>query len=79
MKTLWTKGLAAEQAAEIKSLYAESSRVRKRLTTLIEEMVDAKDKESMDSSEYEKANWAYKQADAQGFKRAMNEILAILD
>ena len=79
MKTVWTKGLEADAAKEMKLHFKGGLQLRKRLTSLCSEKIDAKDRTCMKDSEYENAGWAYKQADAQGYKRALKEIMSLLE
>lgn len=79
MKTVWTKGLESDAKDEIQVLFTSGARLRKRLSVIVAEKMDAKDRESMASTEYENPNWPFKQADAQGYRRALKEILSILE
>lgn len=79
MKTAWTKGLEPDAAKEIKLHFNGGVQLRKRLSHILDDKINTKERESMKSSEYENPNWAYKQADAQGYKRAMKEILSLIE
>ena len=78
MKTLWTKGLEADAVKEMTLHFKSGVQLRKRLSSLCQEKMEAKDRVCMQESEYDSANWAYKQADAQGYKRALKEIISLL-
>lgn len=79
MKVQWTKGLEADAAKEIKLHFKSGLQLRKRLATLCREKMDAKDRACMNDTGYDSAGWAYKQADAQGYKRAFKEILSLIE
>jgi hypothetical protein len=78
MKTVWTKGLEPDAAQEMKLHYNGGAQLRKRLSVIIEEKVISRDKSAMSDDGYTDAGWAYRQADTQGYKRALTEILALL-
>lgn len=78
MKTSWTKGLTPEKAEEIKRDFNASALLRERLAVLIEEKSNASIKASRSKDEYENPNWAYLQADARGYERALSEIISLI-
>jgi len=79
MKTAWLKGLSADSKKEMTASFKGSLVLRKRLQVLL----DAKEKEfersSISKDGYDSPNWAYKQADLVGYKRALSEINSLLD
>lgn len=79
MKTQWTKGLEADAAKEIGIHFKGGLQLRKRLVLLCKEKMEAKDRACMKDTEYENAGWAFKQADAQGYKRALKEIISLIE
>lgn len=79
MKTAWIKGINDKQVEQdIRSTFKASLVVRKRLAEMLDGKVAAVDRASMDADGYDCANWAYKQADAQGYKRALFEIISLI-
>lgn len=78
MKVAWTKGLTKEQTVEIRKDFVGAIILRKRLTTLLEEKEQSSRKSSVSKDSYENPNWAYLQADARGYERALNEIISLL-
>ena len=79
MKTEWTKGIDDPQlVADIKGAFAGSLVLRKRLTALAERKVDANNRQAMGKEGYDSPNWAYRQADAQGYNRALSEIISLI-
>ncbi|MGJ8839405.1 hypothetical protein AB9H28_23630, partial [Salmonella enterica subsp. enterica serovar Kentucky] len=59
MKTAWTKGLETDAKAEMKLHYNGSVQLRKRLGVLLNEKVDAKNREMMKDDAYDNPSWAY--------------------
>lgn len=79
MKTTWSKGLNAERAQEISREFTEARLLRRRLSELLEEKLKSKHVESRSKEGYASPSWAYFQADAIGYERAITEILSILE
>lgn len=78
MKIAWTSGLPKEKAQEMKREFASSGLLRERLTKLAEDKIEAKRRASRATEQYEKASWAYQQADSIGYERAMTEIISLI-
>lgn len=78
MKTSWTKGLTPEQATEVRKDFQGSAILRKRLKELCDEKVEASYAVSASKDAYSNPNWAYLQADARGYERALKEIISLL-
>lgn len=78
MKTSWTHGLTEQQGQEVRKEYAQSPVLRERLNTLIRNKIDVSDSNAQSKVNYEKPSWAYYQADANGYKRALNEIISLI-
>ncbi len=79
MKTSWTKGLDVDEKKEVTLSYNASGTLRLRLEVLLKEKASVAEKESFDKEGYNCPNWAYKQADLAGYKRAMKEIISLLN
>lgn len=78
MKTSWTKGLTPEKQEEIKRDFNASALLRERLAELIQDKIDTSIKASRSKDEYTNPNWAYLQADARGYERALSEIISLI-
>ena len=78
MKTVWTKGLDKEIAKEIVQDYKGSSLLRERLTKIIEDKSYSSDKASLAKDGYDCPNWAYKQSDTVGYRRALREVVQLI-
>jgi hypothetical protein len=79
MKTAWVKGLEADSKAEMKLHFNGGVQLRKRLSVMLNEKVDAKNRESIKDDAYENPCWAFKMADYQGYKRAISEVLSLIE
>lgn len=78
MKTAWTKGLTPEREVEIRKDFVGSVVLRKRLEELLMEKSELSRKESISKDNYLNPNWAYLQADARGYERALSEVISLL-
>lgn len=77
MKTVWTKGKDPIVTKDIRASFAGSLVMRKRLQEIVREKLEAT--YSTKEEDYENPNWAYKQADAVGYRRALKEIFSLLE
>jgi len=78
MKASWTQGLEDQLAKDVRGDFKSSLIIRKRLATLLEDKIRSADKTAMNKDGYDISNWALKQADLIGFKRALNEIIELI-
>lgn len=78
MKTIWTKGLNKDEADEIRQIYSGNARLRARLKDILTEKANSRRERSLSEESYVQANWAYQQADAIGYERAINEIISLI-
>jgi len=79
MKTTWTKGVKDKQDKdEVRAAFKSSLFIRARLAEMLDAKIVEKDRAAMDAEGYDCANWAYKMADAQGYKRALSEIISLI-
>lgn len=79
MKSSWLKGLDPERAKDVRGDYLSSLVTRKRLIEICEERIKTADKTSLNKEGYDIANWALKQADLIGYKRAIEEIINLIN
>lgn len=77
MKTTWTKGKDKQLEADIKSAFKASTVVRSRLTEICEDKIASA--MTTNRSQYDSPNWAYEQSDAIGYRRALEEIISLLE
>jgi hypothetical protein len=78
MKVSWTRSVGKELAVDITQNYKESLVMRKRLQALLEEKANTSAKGSRSKDGYDLANWAYLQADARGYERALFEVISLI-
>lgn len=78
MKTIWTKGLNEEQIVQLKQDFVGGALLRERLSKLLEEKQDGSVKRSRSEDGYSNPNWAYQQADARGYERAISEVISLI-
>lgn len=77
MKTSWTAGLEKDAAKVMKGEFLAALHLRRRLS----ELCDVKIKNSyvLSKDQYDCPNWQYQQADSVGYRRAIEEILSLLE
>jgi hypothetical protein len=78
MKTSWKAGLNKDEAAEIEQDFISSAHLRKRLSDILNDKINAKRTETLSKDLYQNPSWAYLQADAVGYERALNEVISLL-
>ena len=78
MKTTWTKGLTPESATEVRKDFQGAAILRRRLKEICEEKIETSYKVSASKDSYSNPNWAYLQADARGYERALNEVISLI-
>lgn len=78
MKSSWSKGLTKEQAEEMRKEFASSAILRKRLAEMLVDKRDISRTASIQKNAYELPGWAFMQADAIGYERALKEISDLL-
>ena len=78
MKISWTKGLNKDQKSEIERDFKASLLLRKRLALVCQSKIDESNSSSRSKSAYESPNWAYVQADARGYERALEDVISLI-
>ena len=79
MKTSWVKGLEEDQKSEMESAFGASALIRERLKVILADKAVTAESSSLSKDGYDVSNWAYKQADAVGYKRCIKEIISLLE
>jgi len=79
MKTTWTKGLNEQQKEEITSSFRSAGRLRERMREIVVEKLRENSKTRVSKSSFENPSWPYFQAESNGYERAMDEILSLLE
>lgn len=75
----WLNGLSDKDKEEIKQIFLSNARLRERVKVILQDKIDTARKNNRASDAYDSPNWAYKQADAMGYERAMHEIINLFD
>lgn len=78
MKISWTKGLSPSDAKEVKDEYNASAVLRERLAVMLKDKQRLAYAKTLKEDAYESPNWGFKQADAVGYQRAIDEIIDLL-
>lgn len=78
MKQSWTNGLIAERAIQIKADFKGSYGLRERLSEMLTDKINTSNKQTRNKDNYAMAGWAYLQADAVGYERALNEVISLI-
>lgn len=80
MNTAWTKGLkkGSDELKDLEAAYAASGLLRKHLVRVLEDIYETETKSRISSNDYDSPAWAYKQADAVGYARAIAKVISIL-
>jgi len=79
MKTVWKKGLTPEQQIELSKDFVGAAILKKRLKEILNERSESSYKTSLSKDGYNTPNWAYLQADARGYERALKEVISLLE
>jgi len=79
MISAWTKHLPEEDKERFKSSVLGSKIVLQRLQTLLDEMKEDAEATELNPKIYDIPNWDYRQADTNGFKRALKLVSKIIN
>ena len=78
MKVSWTKGLTKEKREEVEEAFSRGILLRSRLKELLENEIENERRKTRSETLYENMNWAYRQADAVGYERALNHVISLI-
>lgn len=78
MKTAWFKGLTEEQKQEMQAHFGGSAVLRTQLTKILRSKIESNNTSVRSKDAYNIPNWAYVQADAVGYERALMEVISLL-
>lgn len=74
LSSTWTKNVEEGLMDEIRSEYAASPLLRRRVKEMLDDKASSAIKEGISKEGYDTSNWAYKQADLCGYLRALEDI-----
>lgn len=78
MITAWTDGLSTEDADKLTKQIRSSQAVLDRIIELMDRDENALSRREIKSSIYDTPGWDYKQADANGYRRCLQEYRKLL-
>lgn len=78
MKTSLTAGLKPDQKTIVTQEFIASKAFRERLIAVLDGKKDSLRKEVVSKTSYDSPAWAYLQADAIGYERAISEVISLL-
>lgn len=78
MKQNWLKGLNPERKKEVTEDFKAGVGLRKRLEEMLNEKVETNRTSVRIKDAYNNPNWAFLQADAVGYERALYEVISLI-
>ena len=78
MKASWTKGLNESEATEMRTSFGASALMRDRLQELLDDRIKVEEAQSRGNANYNQASWPYKQADSNGYTRALAYVITLI-
>lgn len=78
MISAWHKHLSEKDKEQFKNQVLGSKPVLRRLQELLKEVEDDLDRVELDTKIYDSPNWDYRQADMNGFRRALKTVNKII-
>lgn len=78
MKQSWIKNLSPENARMAEDDYKGSAGARIRLTEMLQDKLRVANTMKIKKDGYELPNWAFMQADYNGYERALQEVISLI-
>jgi hypothetical protein len=78
MKNSWCSGLEPDAKKQMKDYFNSSPILRERLAYIINSKIKSRNSSSIALEEFDNPSWAYKQADKNGYERALLEIIELI-
>jgi hypothetical protein len=78
MKSSWTQGLDEQAIKDVKGDFLSSLVTRKRLAVLLNKKIEEAETTALNKEGYDVSNWALKQADLIGYKRALSDVIKLI-
>ena len=79
MKLTWTKGLSAQEKDELSKDFVSVPALRARLIGILNEKIVTTRRTVTGREMYDSPSWAYVQADAVGYERALREVISLFE
>jgi len=78
MKKSWTSGLEPDQKKLMEDYFKGSPLLRERLVKLVQNKIRVREADVVSIASYESPSWSHVQADNNGYKRALLEIIELI-
>ena len=78
MKTSWVSGLEPDAKKQMEDYFKSSPILRERLAYILENKAKNIRSVNLAVKQFESPSWAYKQADRNGYERAIAEIIELI-
>lgn len=79
MKTAWFKNAKTDQEREeIRAHFVGSARMRQHFKVMLQDKINESRNATRSKDLYANSGWAFLQADAVGYERAMTEVMSLL-
>lgn len=79
MLDIWIRGLEPQLESDVKQNFKESAVMRRRLKQMLINKVEETRNTSLTKEKYDCPNWAYLQADAMGYERALKYLIGLIE
>lgn len=79
MNLAWTRNLSDQTEIDRFTQSLQNSIVLDRLYDLLSEMKTEQERTEQGTDQYDNPNWEYRQADRNGYLRALNQIIKLTD
>jgi len=78
MKNSWCSGLEPDAKKLMRGYFSSSTLLRERMKKLLEDKIRVRGSNVIALDEFDKPSWAYKQADRNGYERALLEVIELI-
>jgi hypothetical protein len=78
MKNSWCSGLEPDAKKQMEDYFKSSPILRERLAYIVHNKIKSRNNKSISLEEFDNPSWAYKQADKNGYERALLEIIELI-
>lgn len=79
MKTSLTAGLTEQQKKEVTEDFKGAVALRAQLSKILDAKITSNRNTTISKDAYASPSWAYVQADAVGYERALREVISLLE
>lgn len=79
MKSKWLAGLSDQEKEDVKTSIQAAKPAFKKLTKLLKDKYDENRTSQLKRDTYDKAQWPFFQADCNGYQRAIQEMINLIE